>query len=79
MFQLSNMELYMMKQLYYLGVISLSWYWYELIAVKVWQTYCEKQPLKFLDRELLPHLVYVTKKLAKFVGEPAIVNIGVYI
>eukprot|EP00731_Ephydatia_muelleri_P028162 Em0019g1035a len=43
-----------------------------LQAAFVWQTYCEKQPLRFLDRELLPHLVYVTKRLAKFVdADPA--------
>ncbi|XP_041348753.1 L-cysteine desulfhydrase-like [Gigantopelta aegis] len=32
-----------------------------------WQVYTEKQPLRFYDRELLPHLVYVTRRLANFV------------
>ena len=30
--------------------------------------YCEQQPLRFLDRELLPHLVWVIRRLAKFIG-----------
>lgn len=38
-----------------------------LHASQSWQVYCERQPLRFLDRELLPHLVYVTRRLAKFV------------
>jgi len=38
-----------------------------LETVKLWQEYVEKQPLRFFDRELMPHLVYITKKLAKFV------------
>lgn len=33
-----------------------------------WQLYIERQPLRFFDRELLPHLVFVTKRLAEFVG-----------
>ncbi|XP_025097548.1 probable L-cysteine desulfhydrase, chloroplastic isoform X2 [Pomacea canaliculata] len=33
-----------------------------------WQLYAERQPLRFFDRELLPHLVFVTRRLAKFVG-----------
>ncbi|XP_052698505.1 uncharacterized protein LOC128176299 isoform X2 [Crassostrea angulata] len=33
-----------------------------------WQRYTERQPLRFYDRELLPHLAYVTRRLAKFVG-----------
>ncbi|KAL5010543.1 hypothetical protein ScPMuIL_012848 [Solemya velum] len=33
-----------------------------------WQTYTERQPLRFLDRELFPHLVAVIRRLAKFVG-----------
>ncbi|KAK7107905.1 hypothetical protein V1264_015735 [Littorina saxatilis] len=39
-------------------------------ALKVaqeWQEYVERQPLRFFDRELLPHLVHVTRRLAKFV------------
>ncbi|XP_033123948.1 putative L-cysteine desulfhydrase 1 [Anneissia japonica] len=33
-----------------------------------WQKYMERQPLRFLDKEIFPHLVYVTRRLAKFVG-----------
>ncbi|KAJ8314776.1 hypothetical protein KUTeg_006926 [Tegillarca granosa] len=33
-----------------------------------WQRYIERQPLRFFDRELLPHLVYVTRRLSKFIG-----------
>ncbi|XP_072356123.1 uncharacterized protein [Scyliorhinus torazame] len=33
-----------------------------------WQVHIERQPLRFYDRELLPHLVFVTKRLAEFVG-----------
>lgn len=33
-----------------------------------WQRYIERQPLRFFDRELLPHLVYVTRSLSKFIG-----------
>ena len=32
-----------------------------------WQTYVETQPLRALDRDLLPLIVYVIRKLAKFV------------
>ena len=32
-----------------------------------WQMYTEQQPLRFYDRELLPHLVYVTRRLASFI------------
>lgn len=39
-----------------------------LSAAQLWQAYIERQPLRFFDRELLPHLVYVTRRLAKFVG-----------
>ena len=39
-----------------------------LEAAQKWQCYTEKQPLRFLDRELLPHLVHVTRRVAKFVG-----------
>ncbi|XP_067675392.1 uncharacterized protein [Haliotis asinina] len=38
-----------------------------LVATQDWQNYTESQPLSFYDRELLPHLVYVTRRLAKFV------------
>nr|XP_022333506.1 probable L-cysteine desulfhydrase, chloroplastic [Crassostrea virginica] len=33
-----------------------------------WQRYTERQPLRFFDRELLPHLAYVTRRLANFIG-----------
>ncbi|XP_048734812.2 uncharacterized protein LOC125650493 isoform X2 [Ostrea edulis] len=33
-----------------------------------WQRYTETQPLRFFDRDLLPHMAYVTRRLAKFVG-----------
>ncbi|XP_071135733.1 uncharacterized protein [Mytilus edulis] len=33
-----------------------------------WQVYTERQPLRFFDRELIPHLVYISRRLAKFVG-----------
>ncbi|XP_042189042.1 probable L-cysteine desulfhydrase, chloroplastic [Callorhinchus milii] len=39
-----------------------------LEVAQKWQVYIERQPLRFYDRELLPHLVFVTKRLAKFVG-----------
>ncbi|EDO41055.1 predicted protein [Nematostella vectensis] len=31
-----------------------------------WQIYIEKQPLRFVDRELLTHMVYITRRLAGF-------------
>lgn len=39
-----------------------------LDTAQKWQIYIEKQPLKALDREIFPHLVDVTRKLAKFVN-----------
>ncbi|VDI67180.1 Hypothetical predicted protein [Mytilus galloprovincialis] len=33
-----------------------------------WQVHTERQPLRFFDRELIPHLVYISRRLAKFVG-----------
>jgi selenocysteine lyase/cysteine desulfurase len=32
-----------------------------------WRNYCEEQPLRYFDRDLLPHLVYSARRLAKFV------------
>ncbi|KAK9829074.1 hypothetical protein WJX72_003762 [[Myrmecia] bisecta] len=32
-----------------------------------WRLHCEKQPLRFLDRELFPHIVRVLRELAAFV------------
>ncbi|CAG2249478.1 unnamed protein product [Mytilus edulis] len=31
-----------------------------------WQVHTERQPLRFFDRELIPHLVYISRRLAKF-------------
>ncbi len=31
----------------------------------------EKQPLRFLDREIMPRLVWATRRLAAFVGADA--------
>jgi len=36
-----------------------------------WQMRMESQPLRFIDRELLPLLVYVTRQVAAFVNAPA--------
>lgn len=33
-----------------------------------WQCYIEKQPVRFIDREMLPLLAHVNRRLAKFVG-----------
>ncbi|XP_043543073.1 L-cysteine desulfhydrase-like isoform X2 [Chiloscyllium plagiosum] len=38
-----------------------------LDVAQKWQVYIEQQPLRFYDRELFPHLVFVTKRLAEFV------------
>ncbi|CAI8058002.1 L-cysteine desulfhydrase [Geodia barretti] len=38
-----------------------------LAAAAVWQVYCERQPLRFLDRELLPLLAFTTRRLADFI------------
>ncbi|XP_071800923.1 uncharacterized protein [Asterias amurensis] len=39
-----------------------------LVASQTWQVHIERQPLRFFDRHSLPHLVYVVRRLAKFVG-----------
>ncbi|EDV25115.1 uncharacterized protein TRIADDRAFT_56707 [Trichoplax adhaerens] len=39
-----------------------------LDAVQAWQRYTEAQPLKFLDRELFPQLVHVSRRLCNFIG-----------
>lgn len=36
-----------------------------------WQRYAERQPLRFFDREILPLMVSVTRRLAAFVNCPA--------
>ncbi|KAL9969319.1 hypothetical protein ACROYT_G021518 [Oculina patagonica] len=33
-----------------------------------WQCYVERQPVRFVDREMLPLLAHVNRRLAKFVG-----------
>lgn len=38
-----------------------------LEVAQKWRDYCEKEPVSFIDRELIPHLVYVIRRLAKFV------------
>ncbi|XP_022108998.1 probable L-cysteine desulfhydrase, chloroplastic isoform X2 [Acanthaster planci] len=39
-----------------------------LTASQKWQIHIERQPLRFFDRESLPQLVHVVRRLAKFVG-----------
>ncbi|XP_052808847.1 uncharacterized protein LOC128237389 [Mya arenaria] len=39
-----------------------------LETAQKYQVWVEKQPLRFYDRELLPRLVYVTRRIAQFVG-----------
>jgi selenocysteine lyase/cysteine desulfurase len=36
-----------------------------------WRRYCESQPLRFFDRDLLPHLAHSVRSLAQFIGAPA--------
>lgn len=42
-----------------------------LEVAQQWQRYIERQPLRFFDREVLPHMAYITRRLAKFVGSDA--------
>ncbi|XP_072178811.1 uncharacterized protein [Diadema setosum] len=42
-----------------------------LDVAQQWQRYVERQPLRFFDREVLPHMAYITRRLAKFVGSDA--------
>lgn len=39
-----------------------------LETAQAWQTYIERQPLRFFDRELLPQMVNISRRLSKFVG-----------
>lgn len=39
-----------------------------LEAANLWREHCEKQPLKFLDRELFPQLIHAIRDVAKFVN-----------
>ena len=41
-----------------------------LAAAQHWQRVVERQPLRFLDRELLPHLVGVTRRLSALLRVP---------
>jgi len=36
------------------------------VLASKWRDYSETQPLRYFDRDLLPHLVYSTRKLADF-------------
>lgn len=40
-----------------------------------WRTYLEQQPLRFFDRDLLPHLAHSLIKLASFVNAPSRKNL----
>lgn len=40
-------------------------------AEMLWHQYMESQPLRFIDRKLLPLLVYTTRRLANFINAPA--------
>ena len=35
-----------------------------------WRYYLEQQPLRYFDRDLLPHLVYSARRMAEFVAAP---------
>jgi selenocysteine lyase/cysteine desulfurase len=39
-------------------------------VVHKWQVHCDKQPLRFFDREMMPILVYVVRRMASFIGAP---------
>jgi len=41
----------------------------QYFLLQKWREYCEAEPVSFIDRELIPHLVYVTRRLAEFVGK----------
>ena len=38
-----------------------------LQSATVWREYCEQQPLRFMDRALLPQLAHVIRRMAAFV------------
>ena len=38
-----------------------------LQSATAWREYCERQPLRFMDRELLPHLAHVIRRMAAFI------------
>lgn len=41
-----------------------------LQSATVWREYCEQQPLRFMDREALPQLAHVIRRMAAFVCKP---------
>ena len=53
------------------GMVSQPYCSSPALLLQSWQMHCELQPLRFLDRELLPHLVFVTRRLAQFIGTAA--------
>lgn len=38
------------------------------VLAQQWRQYLERQPLRYFDRDLLPHLVYAARSLARFSG-----------
>ena len=62
-------RLYLSQCVCYLEVPLYIHVYYISMCGKTWQVYCELQPLRFLDRELFPLLVFSTRKLAKFIGQ----------
>ena len=40
-----------------------------LDTVECFHRYIDQQPLRFFDREMLPHMVYITRRMAEFVGK----------
>ena len=40
-----------------------------LHTVQKWQMHCDSQPLRFFDREMMPILVYVVRRMANFIGK----------
>jgi len=41
-----------------------------LQTAQAWQVHCERQPLRFIDRELFPHIVHSLRCIAAEVGVP---------
>ena len=42
---------------------------YFFLSLQDWQVYCERQPLRFLDRQMIPQMAYALMRLGKFVGK----------
>lgn len=38
------------------------------ICMQAWQKYCERQPVRFIDRELFPQLIHTVTRVARFIG-----------